>query len=298
MATNTRWISYNDVNEHPEDSILLAYLRGQELEVRLSVIQHIDIEKCPVCLKKLNELQQVSTTLGILGEMRSYQYYPELSAVDIYARIQSAGSRQIPAKTVKDGAYYRHRPRKSAVRLISVPTAFGLAILFTMAMIVFANLSGRSFNLFPSIGGTSHSQNMSTVAVPPHSTSTRDANVTPTAIGTTGGTPETKEPHIKVCSTQANIDQLRLVICGFHFDSTHKITLVVYVPGKRSFRLRNIAVDKHGELKIGWIIADCRDVPTIINGYEEPSSKPIIVKLQITSFGSCSAPTTTPVAKP
>src|SRR5436305_5475084 len=142
MEGNTRRISYNDVNKHPDDSILLAYLRGQDLELRSSVIQHIDIEKCPRCLQKLNELQQVSTTLDVLGDMRSYQHYPELSVADTYVRMQNAVNQRIPAKTATNSAYYRQRPRKSAVRLISVPAAFGLAILFTM--LVFANLSGRS----------------------------------------------------------------------------------------------------------------------------------------------------------
>src|SRR5205823_6411533 len=111
---------------------------GQELETRSSVIQHIENEKCSVCLQKLHELKQVSATLDVLGEMRPYQYYPELSVANTYARMQNAVSRQTPAKTAMNGTYYRLRPRKSAVRWISVPVAFGLVILFTMVMLVFA----------------------------------------------------------------------------------------------------------------------------------------------------------------
>ena len=150
MASNSRRISYNEFTKHPEDSILLAYLRGQELEARSSVIQHIEDEKCSVCLQKLHELKQVSTTLDVLGEMRPYQYYPELSVADTYARMQNAVSHQTPAKATMNGVYYRNRPRKSAVRWISVPVAFGLAILFTMAMLVFARFSGTSLNPFTS----------------------------------------------------------------------------------------------------------------------------------------------------
>jgi hypothetical protein len=298
MASNVRWISHKNVNEHPEDSILLAYLRGQELEVRSSIIQHIDVEKCAVCLQKLNELKQVSTTLDVLGELRSYQYYPELSVADMYARMQSAVNRRPPAKSTIEGAYYWYRPRKSVIRLISVPAAFGLAILLTMAMLVFANLAGSSFNPFSLAGGTSPGQNILTVVVPSHSISSPEANLTATADGRSNGSPQVKEPYIKVCSTQSNLDQLRLVICGDNFDSTHKITLMVYVPGKNLLWLRDIPVNKHGKLQIGWIIPDCGDVPTFIYGYEVTSSKPIIVKLQISSFGSCPAPTSTPVAKP
>jgi hypothetical protein len=298
MTGNTRWISFNDVNKHPDDSILLAFLRGQELEVCSSVIQHIDIEKCPVCLQKLNELNQVSATLDVLADMRSYQHYPELSVADTYARMQNAMSHRIPAKTTTNNAHYQQRPRKSAIRLISVPAAFVLAILFTMAMLVFANLSGKSFNPFSFAGGTSPGQNILTVAVPPHSTPTREANLTATAIVTPGQSTEGKEPHIKVCSTQDNIAQLQLVICGFHFDNTHKVILFVSIPGKRPILYRNIPVDKHGKFQIGWKIADCGNVPTIIYGYEVTSSKPIMVELQITSFGNCPVPAITPVVKP
>jgi hypothetical protein len=294
MAGNTRLISFNDVNKHPDDSILLAYLRGQELEFRSSVIQHIDIEKCSRCLQKLNELKQVSATLDVLGDMRSYQHYPELSVAKTYTRMQNEVNRRIPAKTALNDTYYRQRPRKSVVRLISVPAAFGLAILFTVAMLVFANLSGRSLIPFSVDGGTNHVQNTLTIVVPPHSTSTQAA----TAIATPTGASEAKEPQIKICSTQANIDKMRLVICGSNFDSTHKVILLVYVPGKRPIMYRDIPVDKHGKFQIGWKIIDCGNVPTFINGYEAASSKSISAKLQITSFSNCPVPSTTPVAGP
>jgi len=132
MAGKTHWTSHSDINKHPEDSLLLAYLRKQQLEDALNISQHIDVDKCSSCIQKLNELKQVSTTLDVLGEMRSYQHYPELSVADTYARMQSAMNHRIPAKTAKKDAYYRQRPRKSAVRLISVPAAFGLAILLTI----------------------------------------------------------------------------------------------------------------------------------------------------------------------
>lgn len=291
MASNSRRITYNEVKKHPEDSILLAYLRGQELEARSSVIQHIENEKCSVCLQKLYELKQVSATLDVLGEMRQHQYYPELTVASTYARMQNAVSRQTSAKATMNGADYRNRPRKSAVRLISVPVAFGLAILFTMAMLVYAALSGRSLIPFSVDGGTRHVQNTLTIVVRPNPTSAQAATVTVTPSGSS----EAKEPRIKVCSTQNDITQMRLVICGFNFDSKHKATLVVYVPGKRPISYRNILVDKHGKFQIEWKIADCGNVPTFIFGYESAGTKSIKVKLQITSFGSCTVPTTFPL---
>ncbi len=296
MAGNTRFISFNDINKHPDDSILLAYLRGQNLEFRSSVIQHIDVEKCPCCLQKLNELKQISATLDVLGDMRPYQHYPELSVADTYARMQTALNHRIPAKTASNGAYNRQRPRKSAVRLISVPAAFGLAILFTMtAVFVFASFSGRAFNPFSPAGGIKPGPNTLTMVVQAHTTATPGVNGTATIV-----TPGAKEPHIRVCSTQTNIAPMQLIICGFNFDSKHKANLLVDVPGKGSFWIRTIPVDRHGKFQAVWSMADCSNVPTSISGYETTGTgaEHIKVKLQITSFGSCPVSTTASAVKP
>jgi hypothetical protein len=297
MTSTRRWNSYDNNNKHPDDSILLAYLRGQKLETRSSVIQHIENAKCSVCLQKLRELKQVSSTLDILGEMRAYQSYPELSSAAIYAHAQNAVYHQIPANTTLSGTNGRQRPRKSAMRLISIPVAFGLAILFTLTMFVFADLSVRTFNQFSSNGGTSSGQNIMTVAVPPHSTSTQQANVKVTAVVTPVTPVGVKQPYITVCSTTNNVAQLQLVICGFSFDSMHKAMLFFYVPGKSAFWLHNIPIDKLGNFHIMLNVVNCGNLPTFIFGYEATSSTLIKVKLHITSFGSCVAPTT-PVTKP
>ncbi|HYX48097.1 MAG TPA: hypothetical protein VE843_00010 [Ktedonobacteraceae bacterium] len=292
MTSNTHWISFNDVNKHPEDSVLLAYLRGQKLEARSSVIQHIENEKCTVCLHKLNELKHVSATLDIFGEMRTYQYYPELTVADTYARMQNALNSQISAKNAMSDVYYRRRPRKSAMRLISIPAAIALTLLLTM--FVFASFSGRSFNPFSPAGNTKPSQNTLTMAVPPQTTSTPGVNVTATATRTSGA----KEPHMKVCSTPADVAHMRLVICGSHFVSKHKITLIVSVPGKQSFSIQSIPVDTMGTFQVGLPLAACSNVPAVLDAYEKAGPKLIKVELQIRSFGSCSLPTATPVVKP
>ena len=207
MASNTRWTSFDDVNEHPEDSILLAYLRKQQLEDRLKISRHIDVEQCPRCLHKLNELKQVSATLEVLGKMRSYQHYPELSVADISARIQRDVSKRAALQTYLHRINNRQRPRMSAVRLVSLPVAFALTILFTM-VIVFASLYGRPWISGSSSGGTSTSQNISTSLPRQHSTPTLNlaltatanagTSISPTAIPVTG-------PYVEVCSTPNNI---------------------------------------------------------------------------------------------
>ena len=296
MTSTRRWNSHSNVKKHPDDSVLLAYLRRQKLETRASVIQHIENEKCQVCFHRLNELEQVTNALDVLQVMHSHQYYPELTVVETYARIESKAHQRIPAKTIIGDGKYRQRPRKSAIRWISLPVGVGLAIIFT-AMIVFANLSGNTLNPFPSHGHTSPEPNILTVVVSPHGVPAPQPNATATDVVSSGATPEAKEPYIKVCSTKGNIAQLKLVICGFSFDSMHKAVLFIDVPGKEVFWLPNIPVDKHGKFHVAWNIANCGNMPIIIYGYEATGSKLIKVGLYITSFGACIAPTT-PVGKP
>jgi hypothetical protein len=292
MTGNTRWTSYNDVNEHPEDSILLAYLRKQPLNDHVSVSQHIDIEKCPRCLHKLKELEQVSATLDVLGEIRSYQHYQELSVTDTYAHMQRAASHRTPTKAFLNGASQRHRPRKSVVRLISLPAAFGLAILFTVAMLVFANLSGTSWNPAPSKVGVSHSQDNLTVVVVPHSTPMQtptDLNLTATA-GTTPTTTPVPTPtraNIAICSTPTDIVQWRLVVCGSNFEAGHKVLLFAIVSRKQSILRLNLLVDKQGNFQVGWNVVNCGNLPSIIFAYEVVNTRQISAKLQNISFAGC-----------
>ena len=298
MSGNTRWISYRDVNKHPEDSILLAYLRKQQLEDRLSVGQHIDVEKCPRCLHKLNELKQVSDTLDALGVMRSYQYYPELSVADTYARMQRAVSHQTPAKASLNGANYRQRSRQSVVRWISLPAAFGLTILFMVAMLVFANLSGKSSIPRSLPGSTSATQTILTVVVPPQSTLTPDLTATVSAGGSatpvltpTPNSSSITGPYIEVCSTPGNIAHWRLVVCGHNFEANYKVTL--FALGKTFLWLPNLPVDKQGDFQVGWNIVNCGNLPSVIVANEVVNAKSISARLRNISFGSCPVRTPT-----
>ena len=284
MASNTRWTSFNDDNEHLEDSILLAYLRKQQLEDRLKISRHIDVKQCPRCLHKLNELKQVSATLEVLGIMRSYQHYPELFVDDTYARIQRAAIHRTPVKASLSGTNHRQQPRKSAVRWISLPAAFGLTILFMVAMLVFANLSGKSSIPNSLQGGTSASQNNST-SLPQQQSTPVDASATPV----TG-------PYIEICSTPNNIAHWRLVICGHNFEVGYKVKLFALL-GKTLMLLSNVPVDKQGYFKVGWNIVNCGNLPSVIVAHEAVNAKTISARLQNISFESCLVRTHTSRAK-
>jgi hypothetical protein len=293
-----------NTSEHLEDSILLAYLRRQQLEDRLSlrIIRHIDIERCPRCLHKLDELAQVSATLEVLGQMPSYQHYPELSMLDIYARVQGAASKRTSSKAYLYPINNRQHPRKSAVRLVSLPVAFALTILFTM-VIAFALLSNGPRISGPFQGGIRSDQYNSTVVVQNHATSTPNLASTTTASANASSTPvltptstamPVTRPYLEVCSTSNDIAHWRLVICGHNFETGYKVTL--FALGKTPILLSNLPVDKQGNFQAAWNIVNCWNLPMSIITYERTNAKPISARLQNISFGSC--PLLTPTAEP
>ncbi len=285
--------------KHFEDSILLAYLRRQQLEDGLSlrISQHIDVERCPRCCHKLDELTRVSATLDVLGRIRSYQHYHELSVDDTYARAQGAASKRTSSQA--DLYTVRRRPRKSAVRLVSLPVAVALTMLFTV-VIAFALFSGESKVSGPSHGGVRSNPYKTTVDLRNHPTATpnlaltaiANANATTTAAltPTSTATPVTG-PYMEVCSEPNNITHFRLVICGYNFEAGSKVVLVAL--GKTPILLPNVPVNKQGDFQVGWDITNCGNLPTTIFSFQKIDAKPILIKLQNIAFGNCPVPTAT-----
>src|SRR6266851_638608 len=271
MVSTTKWIQASDGKEHPEDSILLAYMRLQQLEDWPRINQHIDVELCPRCRRKCDELAQVSATLSVLRQMAAYQRYPELSAARTYARIQESVNKRAPLQAYLHLAGNRQRPRKSPVRLVSLPVAFGLALL-CVVLVLAAHLSGGSLP-GSSQGHVSPGQNNAATLQPQYTTpaprpaltvtagatTTPAATLTPAATSTTG-----PQAYLQVCSTAADNAQLHLVICGFNFEPYHKVALVVDVPGRPLVTRHPVFVDQKGAFHDGWDIYNCKYLPVTV----------------------------------
>jgi hypothetical protein len=287
--------------EHLEDSILLAYLRRQQLDDASSLLirQHVETERCPRCLHKLDELARVSATLDVLGRMPSYQHYPELSVAETYARVQGAASKRASAQAYPYPITDRQRPRKSALRLTSVPVALALTLLFTM-VIAFALWSGKPMVSRMSQGGIRTDRYNSTITLQHLPTTTSDLALTATAnandstspVLTPTATPATG-PYIEVCAmSNYNIARWRLVICGHNFEAGYKVVLVAL--GKTPTLLPNVSVNKQGDFQVGWIIDNCANLPTTIFAYEKTNKTKLTeVTLQDIAFGHCPVPTAT-----
>jgi hypothetical protein len=272
MVSSTKWIKASDGKEHPEDSILLAYMRLQQLEDWPKINRHIDVEQCPRCRRKCDELAQVSATLSVLKQMAACQRYPELSAARTYARIQESANKRTPLQAYLHWIGNRQRPRKSPVRLVSLPVAFGLALL-CVVLVLAAHLSGRPLLPGSSQGYVSPDQNNAATLQPQYTTpaprpaltvtaratTTPPATLTPTATSTTG-----PQAYLQVCSTAADNAQSRLVICGFNFEPGDKVALVVDVPGRPLVTRHPVFVDQLGAFHDEWYISNCKYLPVAV----------------------------------
>ena len=272
MVSTTEWIRASDGKEHPEDSILLAYMRLQQLEDWPRINRHIDVEQCPRCRRKCDELAQVSATLSVLRQMAASQRYPELSAARTYAHIQESSNKRTPLQAYLHWAGNQQRPRKSSVRLVSLPVAFGLALL-CVVLVLAAHLSGGALSSGSSQGRMSPGQNNAATLQAQHTTPTTQpaltvtagatttpaAVLTPTATSTAG-----PQPYLQVCSTAADNAQLHLVICGFNFEPGHKVALVVAVPGRALVTRRPVLVNQQGGFHDGWYIPNCKYLPVAV----------------------------------
>ena len=289
MAGNTRWKPDKHGEEHPEDSGLLAYIRRQQFEDQSKIDQHIAIERCPRCLHRCSELEQVSKTLDVLGRMPPYQRYPELSVARMYAHVQGANRRTF-LQAYLHRINNRQRPRKSAMRLVSLPAAFALAILFTVGMLVFAGLSGVPLIPRSSQGGTSPSQSDSTGVAPQFASPTPDLALTATANA--NATAIASRPYIQVCSTPADIARSRLVICGYNFEPGHEVSLIVTFSRRGPVTRHPVLVNKQGEFQDSWYVHYCRYLPEAIVAYEVDNVKVSSHALVKIFFAAC--PTSTP----
>jgi hypothetical protein len=295
MTSTTTWIRDSDGKEHPEDSVLLAYVRRQQLEDRLSINRHINVEQCPRCRHKCDELAQTSATLDVLGQMGAYQHYPELPAATTFSHVQGAANKQNPLRAYVHWAGRQQRPRKSIVRLISLPLAFGLALL-CVVLVLAAHWPGGSLVMEPSQGGTSPSQSNATALQEQHTTPTPDLALTATARASSSPTPALTptaspgpQPYLKVCSTPADIAQLRLVICGFNFEPGHKLSLVVDIPGKQLVTRHPVLVDEQGEFQDDWYIYYCGNLPAAIFAEDMTAGTDYSYTPVNISFANCSA---------
>jgi len=310
MVRNTseeRDVQSGSGGEHPENSSLLAFLRGQQLEDSERIRLHLIY--CTRCRQTYANLSHISQPLDILSQMSRYQRYPELSSALILRQIQQGAQKQGIWSSLAQRTMNRPRPKKSAVRLVSLPVAFGIGLLCMTVIIVLAYTfahfvpvpplpgvltSGMSDNQ-PSVAGlTQHQPTPSptqVVTAMPAVTATTITTSTVTGSPTPTTTPgkSHQRPSISDCSARLGTAQYPQVICGSNFKPGDRVTLKEYVfLNKLEMIDTSVTVDANGKFTDYLKIISCKATFFAFIA-EDTSSNPVVDSntLWESSMGDC-----------
>ena len=317
MSSNPMWKRDANGVEHPTSETLLAFMREQCTEHEKSRINEHLLTGCVPCSRVRARLTLSSNALIQLKYMSRYLYYPELQSNQVLLHAQR-GEPLTSMWTGKRKRNFQARNRlpitrqyihKKNVRIVSLPVAFALLLIFMTAVLVLAYTivnsghQGPNHRLF--FGGLTTSEpntpvialhqvtptNTVAVTITPSPTMSVTQSVSQTPTGPVG-----PKPTIEIC---AHSPDMVLNICGYGFKGGDKISLVLDYYGSKPPLVRNAnAADSKGEFMDGWNIYSCRNLPIAIYA-EDMSLKPGSVTSNVLTaiyVSGCPGPTPTPTS--
>jgi hypothetical protein len=272
MTVGSSWAIDANRKGHPVNHLLFAFIRGECPELEKPIQAHLAV--CPQCSQVFVGLSQSSKALDQLKSW--YLSYPEINSEQILAHVK----RGIPLRNKWTGLRRREArwsgkrffgaPQKGVLRLVSLPVAIGIGLLFMTILIVLAStaahivasqhLSGTiSAHAFrnPNLGGTGVEQHLLT---PP-----------PAATGANATTPQ-----LVLCSPPKS---MHVAICGSGFKSKDRLELFEQSADASEYRRltpdRPVEVNAKGEFKYSWDVNSCKNLPILIYA-EDISNKSVI----------------------
>ena len=273
--------------EHPDDSILLAYIRGQALDGGWSSIhQHIDT--CKECYQRSMEYAKISTELSeTLEHFQRNQDYPPL-AESVFELMHNPAAVRL-ARRQREEERRVHYPAQGAkwvsFRPVLAPTA-ALLLLLLFAVTVLAYRGDLSYLGRYILPQGQNSTVLPSIATVSSHTSTERPSGTVSATGTA-----TKTPTIRLCTTNADKAQSRMRFCAANFTPGDKVLLVVHLASGGARTLHPVLVDAQGHFQNSWVVANCKDVPMTIDVQDETNSTEVSFELRGShQLGHCSVP--------
>ena len=283
MSGQTWWSRGSGEMEHPDDSILLAYIRGQALDGGWSSIhQHIDT--CKECYQRSMEYAQISTELSeTLEHFQRNQNYPPL-AESVFELMHNPSAVRLARRQREEERRVRY-PAQGAkwvsFRPVLAPTA-ALLLLLLFAVTVLASRADWSYILPQGQNSTV----LPSIATVSSHTSTERPSGTVSATGTA-----TRTPTIRLCTTNADKAQSRMRFCGASFTPGDKVLIVVHFASGGSRTRHPVLVDAQGHFQDSWVVANCKDVPIAIDVQDETNSTEVSFELRGShQLGHCSVP--------
>lgn len=301
------WKRDNDGNAHLEDDVLLAYTRGQlSADIVLIVQQHC--AKCTICMQKCAEYTQIGMTLqqNLTYVMPNYP-----SIVDMLGKsldnpaAASAALRERRENKRFTGRQSTRTPGNQAVRLAPrvgvLPLTISVSLVILMVLLAYTLSSYMGSRASP---GHPMPPSVSTLPVQPTairmpkptktvqaSTPVTMAAATVTATpGGTGMSVGTTKPVIWICSSNGDLAQSRLRICGKNFKAGDRVLILEVFPNI-SHKVGTVtSADGHGNINGAWTIPNCRNVPIAVFAFDLTHATftlPVPVNI---SIGGCRSP--------
>ena len=302
MAGKKGWVRVEGGKEHPENSILLAYTRKQQLEDRLGIRRHID--KCPRCLHKCSEFEYDSIELGTLKQIQAHLDYSDVPSALLIARIESKYAkyeRSLRAPARRRVGHVQQEVARSArllkpgrpVSFVSFHALLVLiiltAFLATGLVLALQGLHGEvgQLNPYPSLFPVNQPGSM--LLPPQQATATINPGSTGAQSPTTTGSGQTRE-SISVCTMNQDRAAFQLRVCGSNFKPGDKVALLVTMFGSNQPKQHHpVTVDGHGEFQVTISINNC-NIPMTIQARDVTNMTVYSNTLQYIKFGGCRIP--------
>ena len=275
--------------EHPDDSILLAYIREQAQDGGWSSIhQHIDT--CKECYQRSMEYAQISTELSETLEhfQRNQDYRP--LAESVFELMHNPAAVRLARRQREEERRVRY-PAQGAkwvsFRPVLAPTA-ALLLLLLFAVTVLASRADWSY-----LGHYILPQGQNSTVLPSIATVNSHTLLSPTArpSGTVSATgTATRTPTLRLCTTNADKALSRMRFCGANFTPGDKVQLIVHLASGDTRTRHPILVDAQGHFQDFWVVINCKDFPIAINVQDEMNSTEVSLVLRSNQMGHCSVP--------
>jgi hypothetical protein len=306
MSSNPTWERDANGVEHPLPETLLAFMREQCFEHEKSRINEHLLTGCVPCSKVREGLTPGNNALDQLQYMSRYLYYPELQSNQVLLHAQSGepltsvwtGKRKRKFQTQSRLQITRQNAHKKSVRIISVPAAFALFLVFMTAVLVLAYSVVNSGFQIPNpgqiFGGFTNPEPNAT-GLAPHLSAPTAGAITPSPTASAILTPivtatVVQGPAIINCLS-AGYTGMAIVICGIGFQANDSISLKVDYYGSNALKTVGPFTARGGEFKVSWSVP-CRNFPVTIYAVDE-TQHTMTTALTISARFGCSWPTPT-----
>lgn len=326
MSGQTRLQEDASVMAHPDDSVLLAYIRQQSLGASWSYIDQY-ISGCPHCHQRSIDL--IATSKLLTESLQHFQQaheYPSLVG-DVIELLQNpVATRRVRCKrqrarlqedlalgsallvkslqsvmsVLPSNALLVKSLQSSMNRVLSVlPGAarrsshtrmsFMPKLLLAAVVILIFSVTTSAFNLF-------HASNygfpipFQRSSITPSHDVTVPVKLSTATVGSSKKTPGASHPTLQLCQVRAGASKfpLHISICGSHFTPGAKVRLVVRTSSGQLSVSYPLVIDAHGNFQVSWIALTCKEYPATVFVQDLTH---VLAVLQTNRSGRCSGPT-------